>query len=84
MDAGKADDGVEDEIRAGALEQFDQVAAGLGLGSVRLGERAHVGRAGGHGAKREVGVRVDDLDRLTPDRAGCAKERDSLHLLRPV
>ena len=83
VDAGEPDDGVEHHVRLGRVEQLGEVAARLVvLDAAGLRERAHVGRAGGEGAKLEVRVRVGDLERLAPDRPRRAEERDSLHLLR--
>ena len=80
MDAGEADDGIENDIGPGGVEQLREVAPGLVvLDAAGLGERAHVGRAGGDGTELEVRVRVGDLERLAPDRPRRAEERDSLH-----
>ena len=76
VDAGEADDGVEHDVGLRALEQLGQVASDLLQRRVDVVERR---RAGGHGAELELGMRLDDLDRLAADRAGGAEERDALH-----
>ena len=72
---GEADHGVQDEIRCGPLEQLDQVAADLSQGREPVDRL----RARGGGAELQLGVVLDDLERLTTDRAGGAQEGDSLH-----
>ena len=74
--SGKADDGVEHDVGLSALEQLGQVASDRFQRRVDVVER---GRARCGGAELELGMRLDDLDRLAADRAGCAKERDALH-----
>ncbi len=76
VDAGEADDGVEDDVGLGAVEELGQIAADLLERRVDVVERR---RAGGGGAELELGMRLDDLDRLAADRAGCAEQRDALH-----
>jgi hypothetical protein len=62
---GESDDGVEHEVRLGALEQPRQVAPDL-----RERRQAVDGlRAGGGGTQLQLGVPGDDLERLAPDRA---------------
>ena len=79
-DAGEADDGVEDDVRLGRLEQPSQLAADLdvldGMGGREPGE---VGRARRERTELEARLPLDDCDRLGADRPGCAKQRDSLH-----
>ena len=73
--AGEADDRVQDDIGLGPLEQLRQVAA-------RLGERREAvdrRRAGCGGHELELGVGLDDLERLAADRAGGADQGDTLH-----
>ena len=76
VDAGEPDDGVEDDVGLAAVEQLGEVAAHLRVLGRDAVERR---RAGGRGAQLEVGVRLDDLDRLAPDRAGGAEEGNPLH-----
>ena len=65
VDPRRADDGVEDDVGFSAVEKLGEVAADLLERSVDVIERR---RAGRDGAELELGVRRDDLDRLTPDR----------------
>src|SRR5581483_1248990 len=76
VDAGEADDRVQDDVRRGAFEQLREVAADLLQRRVHVVERR---RAGRRGAELERRMRLDDLDRLAPDRAGGAEEGDALH-----
>ena len=64
-----------------ALEQLGQVAADLRVRRRRARPRARVevGRSRRESAELELGVPLDDLDRLPADRAGGAEQRDSLH-----
>ena len=73
---GEADDGVQDDVRLGPLEQLGQVAAGLG----QRREAVDRLRARRGGDELELGMRVDHLDRLAPDRAGRAEQGDPLHI----
>src|SRR6266508_3870869 len=72
---GEADDGIEDEVGLGALEELCQIAPDLGQ------RREAVDRPGARGGSTELQLRVgaDDLQRLAPDRARSAQESDSLH-----
>ena len=72
---GEADDGVEHEVGLGALEQLGEVAADLR----ERREPVDRLRARRRGDELELGVRVDHLDRLAPDRAGRAEQGDPLH-----
>src|SRR3954451_9354059 len=81
--AGEADDGIEHHVRARGLKQVDCGAADLRVldivGRRNLGEwlpRRH------HRAELELGVELDDLDRLTADRARGAEEGNALHDVR--
>ena len=74
---GEAHDRVEDDVGLGALQQLGQVAADLGQRREPVDRR----RAGRGGDELEVGMRVDDLDRLAADRAGGADEGDPSHTL---
>src|SRR5205085_11358008 len=67
--AREPDDCVEDDVWVRPLEQLDQVAADL------CERRQPVDRlrAGGSRDELELGMRVDDLERLPPDRAGGPK-----------
>ena len=78
VNAGEPDDGVQHDVWLCPLEQLGEIAADLLQRGVDVVERR---RAGGHGAERELRVRCDDLDRLTPDRAGGAEEGDALHAI---
>ena len=73
MDPREADDGVEDDVGLGAVEELGEIAADLLQRRVDVVERRRAGRGG---AELELGVRLDDLDRLPADRAGCAEESD--------
>ena len=75
--AREADDGVEDDVRLGPLEQLDEVAADLR----QRREPVDRLRAGGGGDELEFGMCVDDLERLPADRSGGAQEGNALHLL---
>ena len=78
--AREADDRVEDDVRRRPLEELDRVTADLHvLDAVLRGERVQRRRAGLQRAQLEVGVRGDDLDGLTTDRAGCSEQGDALH-----
>ena len=75
--AGEADDGVQHDVRLGALEQLGRVSPGLSqrrqpVDRLRPRRRRH---------ELELRMRVDHLDRLAPDRAGRAKQGDPLHSL---
>ena len=74
-EAGEADDGVQDDVGLGALEQLGRVAAGLR----QRREPVDRLRPGRRGDELELGMRVDHLDRLPPDRAGRAEQGDPLH-----
>jgi hypothetical protein len=65
VDTGEADDRVEDYVWLRALEEFGEVAANLLQRRVDVVERR---RAGRRRAELERRMRLDDLDRLTPDR----------------
>ncbi len=78
--AGEADDGVEDDVRLAPLEQLDRVAADLDvLDAVLRREVVERRRARLERTELELGVRGDDLDRLTADRARGAEQRDASH-----
>ncbi len=72
--AGEADDGVEDDVWLGALEQLGEVASDLG----QRGESVDRCRAGGRGDELELGVGADDLERLPADRPGRSDQGDAL------
>ena len=76
VDAGEADDGVQDDVRLRALEQLGQVAADLLERRVDVVERRRAGRGR---AQLEPGMRLDDLDRLAADRAGGSEQGDPFH-----
>ena len=78
VDSGEADDGVEDDIGPGALEEVGQIAADLLQRRVDVVERRRSGR---RRAELELRVRPHDLDRLTPDRPRCPEQRDALHVV---
>ena len=78
--ACEADDGVEDDVGLAALEQLDRVAADLDvLDAVLRRELVERRRARLERAELELGMRGDDLDRLTADRARRAEECDASH-----
>src|SRR5206468_6161118 len=66
VDTGEADDGVQDDVGLRPLEQLRQVTADLLERGVDVVERRRAGRGR---AELELRVRLDDLDRLAPDRA---------------
>ena len=79
-DAGKADDRVQDDVRLGGFEQRGDVATALRvLDAVLARQLRQVGRAGCEGTELELGVPLNDLDRLPADRAGGAEQRYPLH-----
>ena len=79
-DAGEADDRVQDDIRPGRLEQRRRVSTDLGQRTgVRGDDLVARTRARRDRAQLEVGVGVDDLERLTTDRSGCSEESDTSH-----
>ncbi len=73
--SGEADDGVEDDVRLGAVEQLRQVTADLG----ERGQAVDRGRTRRGRHELELGVVRDDLERLAPDRPRGAQEGDALH-----
>ncbi len=76
---GKADDRVQDDVGRRVVQQRSQVASRLDvLDTVLGGERPELARPGCERADLEVGVPVDDLQRLTADRARCAQNGDAL------
>ena len=81
--AGETDDRVEHDVRLARLEQRRGRPADLHvLDAVRrrqVGERL---RARHQRAELEVGVLLDDLDRLPADRAGGAEQGDAFHACR--
>ena len=85
----KADHGVEDHVRLGKLDERIErrIAAERDEGHVvRSRDRPDVVAAatGGHGAELELGMRVDDLERLPADRARGAEEGNTFHLTLSV
>ena len=80
LDAREADDRVQHDVRLGRLEQRRQVAADLDVrDAVRGREPVEVGRRRRERAELELGIAVDDVDRLPADRAGRAEKRDPPH-----
>ena len=73
--AGGADDGVEDDIGLDLLEELDRVAADL------RERRDAVERRGARRRSNEleIGVPIDHVPRLEPDRARGAEDRNALH-----
>ena len=76
VDSREADDGIEDDVRPGALEEIGQVSADHLQWRVYVVQRR---RPGGGCAQLELGVRLDDLDRLAADRPRRPEQRDPLH-----
>src|SRR5205085_4562830 len=70
-----ADDRVEYEVGLGPLQQLGEIAAHLR----ERREPVDRLRSGGSRAELELGMSVDDLERLAADRAGRAEEGDPLH-----
>ena len=65
LDAGEADDRVQDDIRLARVEELAGRAAHLGvLDAERGGKRAKRLPSRHERAELEIGVRADDLDRL--------------------
>ena len=79
--AGKADDGVEDEVGLGAPRAARSGSPPPWKCSTPSSAASPVRsrRPGRERAELELGVRVDDLERLAADRAGGAEESDPLH-----
>ena len=75
--AGEADDGVQHDVRLGALEQLGRVSPGLR----QRREPVDRLRPRRRRDELELRMRVDHLDRLAPDRAGRAEQGDPLHSL---
>src|SRR5256714_586201 len=73
--AGEADDGVQDEVGRGALEQLGEVAADLRERREPV-DRLRPRRGGD---ELELRMGLDDLERLPADRAGGPEERDPSH-----
>jgi hypothetical protein len=76
--ARETDDGVEDDVGLGALEELGEVSADLRERSDAV-ERL---RSRGCSDQLEVRVRVDDLARLRPDRARRAEQGHALHAIK--
>ena len=82
LDTREADDRVQHDVWLGLLEQRRQVAADLDVpDAARLRELRQVRRRRRERAQLELGIAVDDVDRLPPDRAGRAEERYPPHAL---
>src|SRR6266576_256220 len=73
--ACEADDRVQHEVRLCLLEQLGEIATGLR----QRGQPVDRLEARGCSAELELRTRVDDLQRLAPDRACGAEKRDPLH-----
>ena len=69
------DDGVEDEVGLRPLEQLGQVAADL-RERRKIVDRLRAGRGGD---ELQLGMRLDDFQRLPPDRAGGPEQRYAFH-----
>ncbi len=79
-EAREADDGVQDDVRLGQVEQRREIAADLDMAHSALGGQPVESvepDASAHTSSSSL--RVDDLERLAPDRARGAEDRDSLH-----
>ena len=70
VDAGEADDRVEDDVRLGLLEHLGRIAADLSHRREAVDRR----RARGRGDQLEIRIRRDDLERLASDRAASRRE----------
>ena len=78
--AREADDGVQDHVRVGRVQQRRQVAACLHVrDAVLRRERRQILRARGERADLEPEVPRDDVERLRADRAGRAHDRHAPH-----
>jgi hypothetical protein len=76
--ACKSDDGVQDDVRLGPLEQLGQIPSNLrdrGDAVDRLGARCG-------GDELEVRVGLDDLERLRPNRSCGPQQGDALHAIQ--
>ena len=79
-EAREADDGVQDDVRLGHVQQRREIAADLRVLHAALGgQPVELARAGRERAHLELVVGVDDVERLTPDRPRGAQNRNSLH-----
>ena len=84
-DASEADDRVQHEIWLGGFEDLGEVATDLHVfDPVSRREIAQWLRAGGEGDELEIRVRIDDLERLPPDRARGPEQRDPLEVVGHV
>ncbi len=78
--AGEAHDRVQHEIGFSRFEQRNEIAAALEqLHTAFARELRDVARACGEGTELELGIGVDDLERLPTDRAAGAKQSDAFH-----
>src|SRR5581483_9351667 len=77
MHTGEPDNCVEDDVGLCALEELGEVAADLFQRRVDVVERRRARRCG---AELQLGMRLDDLDRLATDRARGAQQRNPLHI----
>ena len=80
FDACEPDDRVQHDIRLRGSEQLGQVTADLRMRDAsRSGKLGEIGRGRRERAELQLRAPIDDVDRLTADRAGCAEERYTPH-----
>jgi hypothetical protein len=78
--ARETDDGVQDDVRLGHVQQRREIAADLRVLHAKFsGQRVELAGAGRERADLELVVAVDDVERLAPDRPRGAQDRNSLH-----
>jgi hypothetical protein len=78
--AGEADDGVEHDVGVASLQEHTRISADLDVRDPVLRcEIVQRGRPRLEGAKLELGVRGDDLDRLPADRSCRPEDCDASH-----
>ena len=79
-DPREADDGVQHHVGRAAVEERDWIASDLDVRDAARGSERLEGRAPGlQRTELELGMAFDDLDRLTPDRAGRTEQRNASH-----
>ncbi len=79
-ETGETHDCVQDDIRFGPLQKSREVASDLSMLHPTLrSERVELVRARSKSAGLQIGVSVDDLDCLAPDRPRRAEDGDPFH-----
>src|SRR5439155_4790742 len=76
----EADDSVQDDVRLGLVQERGEVSSDLRVLDATLGrKRVELVRTGGERAHVELGLGIDDLEGLAPDRPGRAEDGYPLH-----